>query len=194
MVASYKNPLKFEEDCYERRKNELEIWQLATDLEKKKQALAVTSSLTGKDREAALNIESEDLNSDEGMKTLIQALDKWFLQETIDSAYEAYKHFDGFRKPGDMNINDYIVEFDQRYQKSVKHKVTLPDAVLAFKLLDNANLSNHERQLALTACTDLSYDKMKSAMKRIFGQNRHSDQNNSRSADCAVKQESAMYT
>ena len=86
------------------------------------------------------------MNSDEGMKTLIRTLDKFFSQETINSAYDAYKNFDGFRKPGDMNINDHIVEFDQRYQKSVKHKMTLPDAVLAFKLLDNANLSNHERQ------------------------------------------------
>ena len=194
MAAGYKNPLKFEEDCYERWKNELEIWQLVTDLEKKKQALAVTLSLTRKAREAALNIKAEDLNCDEGMKTLIQILDKLFLQETIDSAYDAYKNFDGFRNPGDMHINDYIVEFDQRYQKSVKHKMTLPDAVLAFKLLDNANLSNHERQLALTAGTDLSYDKVKSAMKIICGQNRHSDQNNSRSAACAIKQESAMYT
>ena len=85
---------------------------------------------------------------------MIQTLDKLLLQEAIDSAYDAYKKFDGFRKLGDMNINDYIVEFDQRYQKTVEHKMALPDAVLAFKLLDNANLSNHERQLALTACTD----------------------------------------
>ena len=35
------------------------------------------------------------------------------------------------------------------YQKSVEHKITLPDAVLAFKPLDNANLSSHEEQLAL---------------------------------------------
>ena len=194
MAAGYKNPPKFEEDCYERWKNELEIWQLVTDLEKKKQALAVTLSLTGKAREAALNIKAEDLNSDEGMNTLIETLDKLFLQETIDSAYDAYKNFDGFRKPGNMNIHDYIVEFDQRYQKSVKHKMTLPDAVLAFKLLDNANLSNHERQLALTACTDLSYDKMKSAMKRIFGPNRHSDQNSFKGVSSAIKQESAMLT
>ena len=76
MAAGYKNPPKFEEDCYERWKNELEIWQLVTDLEKKKQALAITSSLTGKDCEAALNIKAEDVNSDEDMKTLIQTLDK----------------------------------------------------------------------------------------------------------------------
>ena len=74
MVARYKNPPKLEEDCYERWKNELEIWQLVRDLEKKKRALAVTLSLTGKAREAVLNIEAEDLNRDEGMKTLIQTL------------------------------------------------------------------------------------------------------------------------
>ena len=44
---------------------------------------------------------------------------------------------------------------------SVKHEVALPDAVLAFKLLDNSTLSNNERQLTLTVRTDLSYDKMK---------------------------------
>ena len=55
------------------------------------------------------------------MKTLIQTLAKLFLQETIDSSYVAHKKFGGFRKCGDMNINDYILEFDQRYQKSVKH-------------------------------------------------------------------------
>ena len=75
-----------------------------------------------------------------------------------------------------MNVNDYRA-FDQRYQKSVKHRMTLPDAVLAFKVLDNDNLSNHERQLTLTACTDLSYQKIQSAMKRILEQNRHSEQN-----------------
>ena len=69
MAAGYKNPLKFEEDCYETWKKELKIWQLVTDVEKKKQALAVTVSLARKARKTALNIKAEDLNSDVGMKT-----------------------------------------------------------------------------------------------------------------------------
>ena len=48
------------------------------------------------------------------MNTLIETLDTLFLQETIDSSYDAYKHFDGLRKPGDMNKNNYIVEFYQK--------------------------------------------------------------------------------
>ncbi len=49
--------------------------------------------------------------------------------------------------------------------------MTLPDAVLAFKLtlLDTACLDEKNRQLALTACAELKFSSMKSALKRIFG-------------------------
>ncbi|XDV11978.1 hypothetical protein PO909_000752 [Leuciscus waleckii] len=47
--------------------------------------------------------------------------------------------------------------------------MTLPDAVLAFKLLDTACLEEKSRQLALTACTHLTFTSMKLALKRIFG-------------------------
>lgn len=45
--------------------------------------------------------------------------------------------------------------------------MTLPDAVLAFKLLDTACLKVKSKQLALTACAEFS--SMKLALKRIFG-------------------------
>ena len=170
MASNYKNPPKFETtSTYETWKNEVEIWQLVTELDKKKQALALTLSLSGKAREAALNIKAEDLNKDDGMSTLITKLDTVFLKEKKDSAYEAYKDFDSYRRIDDMNINEYVTEFDQKYQKSVKYEMMLPDAVLAFKVLENAGLTVQERQLALTACSELKYDNMKSALKRIFG-------------------------
>ena len=45
-----------------------------------------------------------------------------------------------------------------------------PDSVLAFKALDNASLEEKERQMVLSACQDLEYDAMKSALRRIFGE------------------------
>lgn len=47
--------------------------------------------------------------------------------------------------------------------------MTLSDALLAFKLLDAACLDEKSRQLALTACTELTFASMKSVLKRIFG-------------------------
>ena len=44
----------------------------------------------------------------------------------------------------------------------------LPDTVLAFKLLDGAGLSEQQRQMALTVASDLKFETMRSALKRIF--------------------------
>ena len=65
--------------------------------------------------------------------------------------------------------------------------MTMPDAVLAFKLLDNSNLSATERQLALTAAADLKFDTMKGALRRVFD-NPTNDTGNS------IEVQSAYYT
>ncbi|KAA8582400.1 hypothetical protein FQN60_009140 [Etheostoma spectabile] len=64
---------------------------------------------------------------------------------------------------------DYIIDFGQRYNRMKKYNMTLPDAILAFKLLDMACLDQKSRRLALTACTELKFSSMKSALIRISG-------------------------
>ena len=51
----------------------------------------------------------------------------------------------------------------------------MQDTVLALKLLNNAGLSQYEKQLALTACNKLEFELMKSALKRIFGNSSNTD-------------------
>lgn len=46
--------------------------------------------------------------------------------------------------------------------------MTLPDAVLAFMLLASCNLSDSQVQLVMSAVPDVTFSKMKSALKRIF--------------------------
>lgn len=196
MASNYKNPPKFEENMtYEKWKNELEVWQLVTDLDKKKQALAVTLTLTGRAREAALEVAATELNKDEGMKTLTDTLDKVFEKEKIDSTYEAYTQFDKFSRKDGTSISDYVMEYERLYNRCKKYKLELPDAVLAFKLLDGSGLDLRSRQMALTACsatsaTGLTFDKMKSALNRIFSE---MPSETSTSA-ISVKPEVAMFT
>ncbi|XP_048038783.1 uncharacterized protein LOC125263686 [Megalobrama amblycephala] len=64
-----------------------------TDLDKKKQALAVTLSLMGRARESALEIPTGDLNADTGMSALLEKLDSVFLKEEKDRQYEVYTEF-----------------------------------------------------------------------------------------------------
>jgi hypothetical protein len=89
MATAYKNPPNFDDqrDNYEVWKNELEIWQRVTDLEKKKQALAVTLTLRGQARTKALEIKAETLNTEDGMSELLNALDSIFQKDKVDIAY-----------------------------------------------------------------------------------------------------------
>lgn len=170
MVSNYRVPPTFDEGKpYESWKNEIAIWTRVTELEKKKQALAVALALSGRARETAMEIPVDDLNKDTGMNTLLTKLDDLFLKEEKDQVYEAYSSFDRIMKDSSVSMTDYIIDFKQRYSRMRKYKMELPDAVLAFKLLDTACLEVKDRQLALTACTDLDFASMKSALKRIFG-------------------------
>ena len=55
---NYKIPPPLNKDTnYESWKNEVAIWRLVTDVHKKKQALAMALSLTGKAREKASGLE-----------------------------------------------------------------------------------------------------------------------------------------
>ncbi|KAK9537927.1 hypothetical protein VZT92_005501 [Zoarces viviparus] len=117
-AGNYKVPPPFDEKkSYESWKNEVEIWRLVTDLEKKKQALAVALSLTGRAGDSALEIAAVDLNDDEGMNVLLTKLDAVFLKEETDRQYEAYTEFDRITRENGVSMVDYIVEFERRYNR-----------------------------------------------------------------------------
>ncbi|CAG2196723.1 unnamed protein product [Mytilus edulis] len=197
MATSFKNPPTFDPRSmtYETWKNEISVWQLVTDLKVDKQALAVSLTLTGNAREVAMDVPAADLAKEDGMAKLITQLDKAFLRDDKDKAYEAYKNFDTFVKTENLSMSDYIIEFDKRYSKSKKYDMTLPEAVLAFKLLDNAGLSSRDKQLALTASSDVKYTSMKSALQRIFGERMSGPSENTGIVpSITIKQEPVYYT
>ncbi|CAC5379710.1 unnamed protein product [Mytilus coruscus] len=193
-ASSYKNPPGLTKDkSYQQWKNEVKMWQLVTDLDKKKRGLALALSIQGKPREVVLEVDPSDLNVDEGVDKLITELDKLFEKDKIDQAYAAYTVFDQFHRGEDVSMSDYITEFEQRYNKCKKYDMGLPDAILAFKLLDNAGLSQSYRQLALTACSDLKFDTMKSALNRIFA-SKSQNVPGERDSVVTVKEESAFVS
>ncbi|KAL2093504.1 hypothetical protein ACEWY4_010816 [Coilia grayii] len=129
MVSNYKNPPTFDEGKpYESWKNEVEMWTRVTDLQKKKQALAVALGLSGRARETAMEIPVDDLNKDTGMNTLLEKLDGLFLKEEKDRTYDAYSSFDRIMRDSSLSMADYIIEFEQRYSRMRKYRMELPDA------------------------------------------------------------------
>ena len=74
-----------------------------------------------------------------------------------------------FKSPETMSITDCIVEFERLYYKIKDHKMVLPDGVLAYQVLQSANLSTKQQQLTRATTTELKYDIMVNQLKKIFG-------------------------
>ena len=84
------------------------MWQLVTDLDKKKRGLALALSLQGKPREVALELNPDDLNVNDGVDKLVAELDKLFEKDKVDQAYAAYTAFDKFQRGEEMSTTDCL--------------------------------------------------------------------------------------
>ena len=136
------------------------------------------------------NTTLDDLNTENGMDVLFDALDKVFKIDDIQEDNEVYNNFMHYEKPEDLSMREFLVEFDHRYQKMKKHKMELPDTVLVLKLLDSSKVTGDERKLCLTVTKDNTYDGMKAAIKQVFLK---SVGNNASHSGISVKSEEAFY-
>ena len=165
-----KTPPALREDIpYESWKKEINIWQRFNTLEKRKQALAIFLSLEGKAREVVLEIDIDNLDKDDGVERILTQLDKLYLKDKLQLAYQAYDNFEKFKRPTEMPISEFVVEFERLYNKAKAYEMILPDGILAYKFLNNANITDSHEKLIRATMTALSYNSMKEQLRKIFG-------------------------
>ena len=168
-MASFKNPPEMRDGLtYDDWKKEMKIWCSFTEIEKKRQGPAVFLTLKGKARETVLaEVEAEKLQTDDGLSNIIKALDNLYKRSDSESAFTAFENFIKFRRPSSMSIQDYIIEFNIKLGKIKSHDMELPDGVLAYYLLDCANLPEEQVSLCRATCDKLTYSNMKSQIERV---------------------------
>ncbi len=137
---------------FERYKQELKAWQLVTDVEKKKQGVAMALSLPEKGNTIGQvfdELEIASLNAEDGFDKLVIFLAEKLGKDDLSDCWEKFEDFEEFvRKDG--QISDYVAKFDLKYNRIMKKGMILPPEVLAFKLLKRAKITNDERLLVLT--------------------------------------------
>ena len=126
-------------------------------------------TLSGKAKEAVLELDIEKLNDDSGVDNVLKRLDKLFPQDSNQSAYMAYDKFEKFQRSPDMDIKEYINQFESLYDKIRVHNMGLPDEVLAYGVPKSANISQEHEQLVRATITEFSYSNMTEQLKKIFG-------------------------
>lgn len=166
----YKAPPTLSEDIsYENWKKEIKIWQIFTNVDKKKQAAAIFLTLEGKARDAVLEMNIETLNADNGVDKVIETLDSLFKKDTLQLAFTNYDNFEKFCKTEEMTMKQYVIEFERLHNKAKQYGMELPDGILAYKLLVNARLPEQQERLVKATITELTFSGMKNQLKRIFG-------------------------
>ena len=107
--------------------NNVQMWQIVTSVEKNQQTIIIfLESLEGNPKagKAVSDLTATDLNTDQGMNLLFEKLDKVFPSETIVEAYSMYSAFISFKRTGQMNMSDYILEYEHLYQKMVQQETS----------------------------------------------------------------------
>ena len=96
-----------DEDNYSEWINDIGIWQLYTDLDKAKQGPAVYLSLSGKARDSIRDLKVEEIGHVNGVKTIIEKLNKVFLKEEHTRAYLVFKEFYDYHRPSGVSMSDF---------------------------------------------------------------------------------------
>ena len=86
--------------------------------------------------------------------------------ETMSQAHEAYKTFEKFAQPSGMSIS--VIKFEQLYFKAKSFHMEILDGVLAYRLLNSANLTNVQKQLVKATLSKTDYQIMKDQLKKVF--------------------------
>ena len=124
-------------------KKELQIWKLATDVRPARQAAMIFLMLSGKSREAVLELTTEMIGAEDGsgFDAVLEKLDSLWKEDENLEAFTSYERFEQFQRAPDMNVKEYIVAFERLNNRLVATGTELPEGVLAYRLLTSASLT-----------------------------------------------------
>ena len=176
-------------DDYDEWAREVKIWQLVTEVDKSKQGALVYLSLQGKARECCKSIAIEELQGAEGIDKLLSKLMELFAKDSEQAAFMAYEKFETYKRPKDVDMVDFINEWERRYGKIKERKMDLPDGVLAYRLLKSANLDDIKQTMVRSSIAKLSLDEVKKQLKAVHDSTIQSS--SASTSDLAIKLENA---
>ena len=150
-------------------KTDLECWEEFTDIPKKKRAAALLLELKdgGKVKDVVRSLGKEKLLTEDGMKLVLEQLDKIYKEDDAALTYRAYGQFEKYVRPKDMNLHTYTAQFEKMLSALKTYQVNLPEVVLAFRYLASANLPTDKVNLALATVKSLTYKDMGETVKRL---------------------------
>ena len=153
---------------YHEWKNELKAWKHMSDLAANKHGAALLCSLKGDAKKTAQKIDIDKVITAEGWDLILVELDKLYEKDKSASKYSAFDQLIKFRRPADMGLNDYLRKFEILKNQCESFQTVLSDDLLAYCMLESANLSVDKKELVRATLTDMTTKEMREKLRRIF--------------------------
>ena len=116
------------------------VWTKFTDLPPEKQAAAIFLSLNGEILDTALELQEEVISGTDGVKSIMAHRDKLYKEDDTLSNFHALESFEIYKRTSTLSIPEYINEFEKPLHKVKNYGKEMSDDILAYGLLNNANL------------------------------------------------------
>ena len=171
-----KDTPSFDGTDYKRYRQLAKMWATVSTVAEEHKALTLVMFLKGKALDIGLTIDEELLKTKKGkgnpataivgVELLLQKLDEVYLES--DDTLSKYESFENLRRNPNQLMTEFILIFESLERDLKKdHGLTLPELVLAYKLLKAANLEPADERLARATCSNMTLQEMKKALLRL---------------------------
>ena len=153
-------------------KKDVDIWAKLTDTPEAKRgrALQFACRSNKKLHEAVLKVEDEKVDCADGLKNVIEELDKIYNIDKKETAIQCYQDFLSLKRKPNQKIADFLFEFENLAEKTQKNGNKLSDDLLAFRLLQALNLSETDERIIKSSVTELTVKNITEVLKRSYGE------------------------
>ena len=124
-------PLLSKSKSYEDWVKKIRIWTKITSLPKSDQGGAILMTLEDEAEDKVLELEEDAIISDNGIENVIKQLDILYKKNETVEKFNALDAFETYRRPSDIGINEFVIEFDKRHNKTKKLGTAMSDDLLA---------------------------------------------------------------
>ena len=168
MSSNKQPPLLSKCKSYQDYIKKINIWCKITSIPKKDQGGAILLTLENEAEDKVLELDENDILCDQGVANIIKQLDKIYKKNETLEKFEALDSFETYRRQSEESINDFIIEFDKRLNRTKKLGTEMSNDLLAYRMIKSANLSEQDERLVKATCK-LDYAEVKDKLKSMFG-------------------------
>ena len=173
-------PIPVLQDSYVTFRKEVSLWETITPLQEERRGGTLVIKLPEKAKSIALDmshdelakgIEREDKDGNKvkitGVQRLLEVLDDVYMENIHKEKFKCYDNFRNYRREKLGSVQDFLLEYDKKVRRLKEYGINLPEEVLAYEVLNSANLSVEQYALANATVPELTYKAMKDQIKKI---------------------------